>query len=749
MQGTVLADRYRLGEVLGRGGMGTVYRATDLHTGGTVAVKVVHPHLAHDPVYNARLRREGQALITLTSPRVVRLVDVDALPDGGPFLVMEYVPGETLADRLRRDRVVPLAEALAVALEVARALEAAHACGIVHRDLTPANIKLVDGQVKVLDFGLAQIEGNAGLTVGSGFVGTPAYTAPERADGRGDIRSDIYSLGVVLYEILAGRRPFMAPSPLAMLRQHEVAPLPSLPKAVPRVVRVVVVRALAKRPADRYQDPTTMVRALLDARDRIGSAVADQSPSRSRRQSSPVARTISGGPTVTVSLGQASSGAEHSPDGDDRRSGPVTRFRQAGARPTSTRTRRTRRSLLGAGAVVVTLVIGAGTVVRSLESRDVPTETASVPPATAGAGPLGESQATTEPSPTVMKSTETPPIAATPSATPAVPVVETYAGTGESGFKDGTALQARFYRPEDIAMDQRGNLYVADELNHSIRQIHADGTVTTLAGARDGDWGSLDGANEKAQFRNPSGIAVDGRGYVYVADWGNNSVRKIDPVGMTVTIAGDLEPGYVDDVGTAARFRELNGIAVDAGGVIYVADTGNHAIRKITPDGRVSTLAGSGVAGFADGFGRAARFAYPYGVVVDAMGTVYVADAGNHRIRSVRADGTVTTVAGSGTAGFADGASATARFAQPYGLALTGNGTLYVADEENNRIRRVASDGTVSTVAGTGALGFRDGATSEAVFNRPHSLALDSSGNLYVADVFNHRIRKITLAGAE
>src|SRR5215203_6088890 len=237
---SILADRYLLGPVLSSGGTGTVYRATDLRTGGPVAVKLPHPTLMSDPVHRERLRREALLAASLTSPRVVRVLDLGE-HGGTPFLVLEYVNGETLQDRLQRQGRLSLSEALGITLEVARALEAANALGIVHRDLKPQNIILTEGQVKVLDFGIAHAEGLAELTVTGSFVGTPHYCAPEQAAGGGDVRSDIYSLGVILFALIEGHVPFNGPTPLAVLHQHATVPAP-VPANLPPAVHTLLSR---------------------------------------------------------------------------------------------------------------------------------------------------------------------------------------------------------------------------------------------------------------------------------------------------------------------------------------------------------------------------------------------------------------------------------------------------------------------------------------------------------------------------
>jgi serine/threonine-protein kinase len=260
--GTILSNRYLLQDELGAGGMSVVYRAVDLRTGANVAVKIPHDVLLRDQQYVQRLKREAQIAATIDSSRIAKVTDVTE-HDDTPYLVMEYVSGEELGDRLLREGALPPVEAARIALDVARALDAANERGVVHRDLKPQNIRITPhGDVKVMDFGIARQEGRPGLTSASLFIGTPDYTAPERAEGSGDIRSDIYSLGVVLYEMLCGKLPYSGSTPWTVIQMHASEPLPPLPEGLPAPVVEIVERCLEKRPEDRYQTPRELVQAL-------------------------------------------------------------------------------------------------------------------------------------------------------------------------------------------------------------------------------------------------------------------------------------------------------------------------------------------------------------------------------------------------------------------------------------------------------------------------------------------------------
>jgi streptogramin lyase len=322
-----------------------------------------------------------------------------------------------------------------------------------------------------------------------------------------------------------------------------------------------------------------------------------------------------------------------------------------------------------------------------------------------------------------------------------------------------TTLATGFNWPAGVAVDRAANVYVADTDNHTIRKVTSGGGVTTLAGSGSySSWGTNDGSGSAARFTFPCGVVVDTSGTVYVADSGNNTIRKVTPAGVATTLAGlaGNNTGSADGSGSAARFNGLGAMAVGTNGNVYVLDSSNNTIRKVTPSGVVTTLAGlAGHAGSSDGTNSAARFNGPYGVAVDSAGSVYVSDTSNDTIRKLTPVGTnwvVTTLAGlAGSAGSANGTNSTARFSWPAGVAVDSTGSLYVADYNNDTIRKVSPVGTnwvVTTLAGlAGYSGSVDGTNSAARFNSPQGLAVDMAGNVYVADVYNQTIRKVTPAG--
>jgi sugar lactone lactonase YvrE len=316
---------------------------------------------------------------------------------------------------------------------------------------------------------------------------------------------------------------------------------------------------------------------------------------------------------------------------------------------------------------------------------------------------------------------------------------------GANGTNDGTGRAARFALPYGVAVDKSNNVYVADDFNHVIRKATAAGEVTTWAGLT-GQSGSVDGAGSAARFRYPKSVAVDNAGNVYVADTGNHVVRKVSPSGDVTTLAGLAgASGWADGDGSAARFKVPTGLAVDGEGTVYVADTFNQTIRKITPAGTVTSLAGGRdemAFGTNDGAGIAARFNYPPHVAVDAAKNVYVADGHNETIRKITPAGLVTTLAGrTGYEGSADGIGSAAQFDNPQGLAVDNQGNIYVADTYNATIRMVSPAGVVTTIGNMpGHYGCIDGIGSAAWFSAPYDVAIDASGRLFVADTGGNRI---------
>jgi streptogramin lyase len=337
-------------------------------------------------------------------------------------------------------------------------------------------------------------------------------------------------------------------------------------------------------------------------------------------------------------------------------------------------------------------------------------------------------------------------------------VVTTIAGSARlSGSDDGFGSQGRFRYPFDVTVDSTGNIFVADTENHTIRRITPEGRVTTVAGKASEDLlfdepnspGSEDGVGGAARFEYPWSIDVDAAGTLWVTDTWNHTIRRITPAFEVTTVAGRADfPGRNNANGASARFYAPSGIAVAAGG-FYIADRFNHTIRFMTPNFDVPTLAGSSPEwGVANGPAASARFFYPAGAAVDPAGNVYISELSD-TIRKITPGGVVTSLAGmTDEEGSADGTGSAARFDSPQGLAADAQGNVYVADSFNCTIRKITPAGVVTTLAGTvGVADFRNGTGTQARFDEPQDVAVDSLGNVYVADTFNHVIRIIEPSG--
>ncbi|HEY5095576.1 MAG TPA: hypothetical protein VII69_10700 [Candidatus Eremiobacteraceae bacterium] len=356
-----------------------------------------------------------------------------------------------------------------------------------------------------------------------------------------------------------------------------------------------------------------------------------------------------------------------------------------------------------------------------------------------GADPAVDQGPTPAPAPTSAATA-----AATSTPTPLLKrSVTTYAGTGIESQKDGPLLSATFADIAYIAADpDRSSFFVSDK--HEIRELTKDGNVVTVAGSSAA--GSADGAGSGARFNVATGVAYDPVDKaLYICDEKNFEIRRMTPDGIVTTVAGSTLEGRQDGTGTDARFSHPEGIAFDSrDGALYVADSANNEIRRVTTAGVVTTVAG-GREGFADGTGTQARFNNPLGITFDAAdGALYVSDPGNERIRRVTTDGSATTFAGGSNASFS-GPNAMSRWGVPAGIAWDPvDGSLYVVDYFFNAVRRISPQGVVSSVAGNGSIGSYDGVFEGAEFGHPVGIAVEPiTGNLYIADFGNNLIRLI------
>jgi sugar lactone lactonase YvrE len=332
--------------------------------------------------------------------------------------------------------------------------------------------------------------------------------------------------------------------------------------------------------------------------------------------------------------------------------------------------------------------------------------------------------------------------------------ISTVAGTGKPGFSGdgGAATSAELQNPSGVAIAADGSIYIADLRNGRIRKVDPQGAIATIAGTEPGATSGDGGNSLAAQLGSAYGVAVDHEGNVYVGDRLAATIRKIGRDHIITRFAGTGTPGYSGDNGPAAdaQLKGPNDIAIDAQGNVYIADSGNHRVRVVDRTGKITTVAG-GEKGYSGDGGPAssAQLNAPSAICLDAQGALYICDFGNHAVRKIMPDGKISTVAGTGKPGFArDGGPATkAQLFQPCGVAVDKQGQVYIADSVNNRIRVVRGDGTIDTVAGTGKQSYAGdgGPAREAFIAVPDLIDIDADGNIYIAEFRNHVIRKLTL----
>ena len=337
----------------------------------------------------------------------------------------------------------------------------------------------------------------------------------------------------------------------------------------------------------------------------------------------------------------------------------------------------------------------------------------------------------------------------------AVGAITTVAGTGATGYSGdgGPANQARLGLRSDVAVDGAGNLYIADSANFRVRRVSRSGVIATVAGTGERGYSGDGGPANQARLNYPRDVAVDRAGNLYIVDSGNHRIRRVSRSGVITTVAGTGEQGYSGD-GGPALFARINaaGLAADGSGNFYISDYSGHRVRRVSRSGVITTVAGTGEQGYGGDGGPAAqaRLAFPRTVAVDGAGSLYIVDSGNYRIRRVSRSGAITTVAGTGMYGYSgDGGPALTARINASGLAADGAGNLYISDSRRHRIRRIDSSGTITAYAGIGESGYSGdgGPANQARLFRPWGVVADGSGNLYVADKYNHRVRRVDVSG--
>jgi serine/threonine protein kinase len=678
--------RYEVVRVLGGGGMGVVVFARDSEQGKDVAIKLIRPELVSDQRMVHRFVKEAGHLQKLKHPNVVPVLEVSDRPEG-PYFVMPYFERGSLASRIRPGQPMEAVSILDIARQVADGLLFAHRHGIIHRDLKPANILIgADGAGCCLaDFGLARTMFNDTIidVEREQLEGTAPYMSPGVAAGNAeDTRCDIYAFGALLYEMLTGEPPYAGRN-TADIRKQILAgpPKPILERnpAADRGLVAVAEGAMARELRDRYAD---MADVLADL-DRIKAG----KPVIGARGI--VGRVKHSRPTLWVPVGIVLIAA-----GLWLLWPPAPEKKAASTPPVAP-----------VSPVVVT-----------------PTPKTSAPPVVVIPPVTSAPPRQPLPHPPVIVPTIAPPVqprkawqVAVLAGNPALP-----------GSADGPAATARFRSPGGIAVDTRGNLYVADTGNNVIRKLGRGGSVSTLAGLA-GQTGSRDGQGTAASFLAPMGITVDQAGNVYVAEFADNTIRKITPDGLATTLAGSAgNPGSDDARGDNAHFRNPWSVAADTSGNVYVADRGNFVIRQVTADGLVITFAGfAGVPGKTDGPGTYARFHDPLGIAAGPSGLLYVADPGNG-VRTMARSGMVSTPAWN-----------TGPLTNAQCLTVDGQSNILVFD--GSALKRITPDGTVKTLPDTT---LNDGHGNRI---RPTSLAVDLTGNLDMVDLRDHAVWQVML----
>jgi sugar lactone lactonase YvrE len=649
--------RFEVLRVLGGGGMGVVLLARDSESGKEVAVKLVRPGLVSNQQMVHRFVKEAGHLQKLKHSNIVSVLEVSDRPQG-PYFVMPFFEQGSLAQRIKPGQGLGATAALDISKQVASGLQFAHQRGIIHRDLKPANILLGAGdQACLADFGLARTMFNDSIidVEREQLEGTAPYMSPGVAAGHAeDTRCDIYAFGALLYEMLTGEPPYVGRNNHDIRQQILAGPPTPIrfrnPGADARLA-AVAEGAMARELRNRYADMTDVLADL----ERI-------------KQGRPPA-----GPH-----------------------GLARRFRD------------NRMAVwIAAGVALAALVWMIWPAAQKQMAVTHPVATSAPPAIVQLPPPIATAAVTQVVAPVVtqvVKQVVTP-----PNFTPPIIV----GAIGMPGAADGIGSQARFSSPSAVAVDSAGYLYVADTGNQTIRKISPSGDVRTLAGTP-GKAGENDGDAASARFTAPSGIAVDNAGNIYVAEFASDTIRKISPDGSVILLAGSPGfPGWKDAKGDNAHFRNPWSVAVDKRGNVLVADMDNFVVRQITPEGRVTTVAGKpGKPGFMDAKGDAARFKSPHSIAVDDAGNIFVADTANQAVRKISSAGEVTTIA--------------QELSNPENVAVDSFGAVYVADAIG--IHKLGN-GKMNLLPALLLTADPNGPVAEA-----GGIAVDRRGVIYIAD---------------
>ncbi len=659
-----------------------------------MAVKVIPVTAGSDATQHRRIITEARVLARLDHPHVVRLLEycetngeTDGETDGLCLLVMERLTGGTLRQRVVRGQVA-VEVACAVGLAVATALDYSHRHSILHRDIKPANILFAaDDTLKVADFGIAKIAENS-VYLGGTLAGTPRYMAPEQIVGAPPgPGTDVYALGIVLHELFTGTPPPAHPRDPGEIyrRRRRERPLPALNTVAPELA-AVVARAVRTRRADRHASAHALALELATAAARV------LGPGWLRRCGLPLfldeetREAATGGLPLAVpdAGGRLGRHGRHS-----RREPPPLAVTTAPDDDTNTD--------------------HADTATRP-QPRPVPLPPPGFPPGPPTGKPTDLPRRPQDPTSQLDYPHA---LVVSPSglllvARPARNIVSvitpdggigTVAGSGKAGRSgdNGRAVDADLDNPNGLALGGDGSLYIADTFSDRIRRVTPDGNISTVV-----------------TLTRPRGVAAAPDGTLVVADTDGHRVVRVSVTGSVTPVAGTGYPGFSGDDGPGkdAELRRPCAVAVDAGGAVLIADTDNRRVRRVTPDGLITTVVGTFL-GTAAGGVRATEtvIGRPHGLVLDAAGCLFVADPDNHRVWAVRSDGSIAATAGTGRAGAAGdrGPSAKADLNRPHGVAFGPDRSLYIADTGNHRIRMVSPSGTISTISTISTVGMRGG----------------------------------------